>query len=161
MLILSRICSSYRHVLVAEQCLRFDSPTNFSRSGALLRTCHQAYDEARSILYSENHFVIVRKTGRHGSYWVSEWNEVGFRAARKFLKSIGPTNTGLLRHLTFFFEDAVPCLNPSMVTADDRRFVFDDVLMSVLRHLADHARLKKLDLHFRGKTERVGVLNSH
>ena len=50
-----------------------------------------------------------------------------------------------------YLEDATPCLNPNMHTADDRRFVYDDVLMSVLRQLADHAKLRKLDLHFYGE----------
>ena len=66
----------YQHVFVADDHFNFDSPSNFSRGAALLRTCRQIYDEGRSILYSENHFLFVRKTRRHGSYWEREWNEV-------------------------------------------------------------------------------------
>lgn len=140
----------YRHVFVAEDHFNFDSPSNFSRGAAFLRTCKQVYEEARSILYSENHFLFVRRGRRHGSYWEPEWSEVGYKAIRRFLRLIGPTNIGLLRHVTLLLEDATPCLNPEMTTADDRRFVYDDVLMSVLRHLGDHAKLQKLDLHFHG-----------
>ncbi|KAK3707039.1 hypothetical protein LTR37_012371 [Vermiconidia calcicola] len=141
----------YQQVFVVEESFRFDSPSNFSRCAALLRTCKQVYEEGRSILYSANHFIFARKTRRHGSYWQPEWSEVGFKAVRKFLKIIGPTNIGLIRRATLLLEDATPCLNPDLTTADDRRFVYDDVLMSVLRQLTDYAKLEKLDLHFHGR----------
>ena len=144
----------YRMVFVSPSCFNFDTPSNFQRSAAFLRTCKQVYDEGRSILYSENHFLLVRKTRRHGSYWEQEWNEVGFKAVRKFLKLIGPANIALLRDVTLHLEDATPCLNPGLATADARRFVFDEVLMSVLKTLAQFAKLRKLDLHFRGKLAR-------
>jgi hypothetical protein len=140
----------YRQVFVSDDCFNFDSPRNFSRSAAFLRTCKQVYNEARSILYSENHFLFVRKTRRHGSYWEREWNEVGFKAVRKFLHLIGPENTALIRDATLLLEDATPCLNPGMTTADERRFVFDEVLMSCLKMLAQASKLRKLHLHFRG-----------
>ena len=140
----------YRQVFVADGSLNFDTARNFSRSAAFLRTCRQVYEEGKSILYSENNFLFVRMTKRSGSFWEGEWNEVGFKAVRRFLKMIGPTNTGLLRHAALLLEDATPCLNPNLVTADDRRFVYDNVLISCLRHLADHAKLQLLELHFRG-----------
>jgi hypothetical protein len=142
----------YRLVFVTPDCFNFDSPSNFTRSAAFLRTCKQVHFEGRSILYSENHFLFMRKTQRHGSYWEREWNEVGFKAIRKFLRIIGPTNTALIREVTLWLEDATPCLNPSMATADERRFVFDEVLMEVLKLLAQNGRLRKLGLHFRGKS---------
>ena len=144
----------YHLVFVASDCFNFDSPSNFNRSAAFLRTCKQVHDEGRSILYSENHFLFMRKTRRHGSYWEREWNEVGFKAVHKFLHIIGPTNTALIREVTLWLEDATPCLNPSMATADERRFVFDEVLMEVLKLLAQNGRLRKLGLHFRGKLAR-------
>ena len=139
----------YRQVFVAEEYINFSS-LNFKRSGALLRTCRQVYEEGREILYSENRFLFKRKCRQQGSYWESEWNEEGFKAVRKFLKLIGPTNTGLIRHATLVLGDATPCLNPGLKTADARRFVFDDVLMSILRHLADYTQLRKLELNFGG-----------
>jgi hypothetical protein len=66
-------------------------------------------------------------------------------------RSIGPSNTALLRKLSFMLEDAVPCLNPAKTTNEDRRFVNDDDLVSVLRHLGDHAQLEILELHFHGR----------
>ena len=141
----------YRLRFVTEDVFNFDSPSNFTRSAAFLRTCKQVHSEARSILYSENHFLFVRKTRRHGSYWEREWNEVGFKAVRKFLQLIGPDNIAMIRNVTLLLEDATPCLNPSMATADDRRFVRDEVLMSCLRMLAQHAKLQKLQMHFRGR----------
>ena len=142
----------YRLVFVTPDCFNFDTPSNFTRSAALLRTCKQVHSEGRSILYSENHFLFMRKTVRHGSYWEREWNEVGFKAVRKFLRIIGPENTALLQEMTLWLEDATPCLNPSMPTADERRFVFDEVLMEVLKLLGQHGRLRKIGLHFRGKS---------
>jgi hypothetical protein len=145
----------YRNIFVTEHVFNFDSPSNFTRSAAFLRTCKQVYNEGRSILYSENHFLFVRKTRRHGSYWEREWNEVGFKAVRKFLQLIGPENIALIRNVTLLLEDATPCLNPSMATADERRFVYDEVLMSCLKMLAQHAKLQKLQMHFRGKSVHV------
>ena len=145
----------YRHVFVAKDHFNFDSPSNFSRGAAFLRTCKQVYEEGRSILYSENHFKFVRKTRRHGSYWEKEWNEVGFKAVRKFLRLIGSKNISLIRHVTLLLEDAVQCLNPGLRTADDRRFIYDEVLMSVLRHLASHAKLQTLYLHFHGRKPNI------
>lgn len=140
----------YQHVLVADGTLNFKSPHNFTLGVALLRTCRQVYEEGRSFLYSANHFTFARNIQRRGSYWAVNWNEVGFKAVRRFLKAIGSTNIGLLRHVTLLLEDAIPCLNPDLRTADDRRFVYDENLMSVLRHLADHGKLQKLDLNFHG-----------
>lgn len=140
----------YRLIFVTPDCFNFDSPSNFSRSAAFLRTCKQVHEEGRSILYSENHFLFVRKTRRHGSYWEREWNEVGFKAVRKFLRLIGAENMTLIREVTLLLEDATPCLNPSMSTADERRFVHDEVLMTCLKMLAQSAKLHKLHLHFRG-----------
>lgn len=45
----------------------------------------------------------------------------------------------------------MPCLNPSMKTNEERRFVHDADLISVLRHLGDHAQLQTLELHFHGR----------
>jgi hypothetical protein len=141
----------YRAVLVASKPLEFSEPDNFSRSSALLRTCHQIHEEGRSILYSENHFRLARRAHRYGSFWEKEWSELGYLHVRKFFKSIGPTNSALIRHLTLMLEDAMPCLNPTLHSAEDRRFVHDDDLMSVLRHLVDHSQLQTLKLHFYGR----------
>lgn len=105
----------------------------------------------RSILYSENRFNIERRTQRYGSFWENEWRELGFLNVRKFTKSIGPSNLALIRHMTFMLEDAVPCLNPGMRTNEERRFVHDDDLMSVLRHLGNFGQLQTLELHFHGR----------
>ncbi|CAK1366783.1 hypothetical protein CB0940_10152 [Cercospora beticola] len=142
----------YRLIFVTENAtINFATPDNFSRSAALLRTCRQVYEEGRSILYSENAFAIERRTQRYGSFWEHEWRELGYLNVRKFMKSIGPTNTALIRRISFMLEDAVPCLNPSMRTNEERRFVHDDDLMSVLRHLGNHAQLQTIDLHFHGR----------
>ena len=73
------------------------------------------------------------------------------QSIRKFLKMIGTTNTALIRHLSFQMEDATPCLNPDTMSHSERRFVHDDALMSVLRHLGDYAQLQTLKLSFHGR----------
>lgn len=105
----------------------------------------------RSILYSENKFNIERRTQRYGSFWENEWRELGFLNVRKFMKSIGPNNIALIRDVTFMLEDAVPCLNPGLRTNEERRFVHDDDLMSVLRHLGTSSQLQTVELHFHGR----------
>ena len=45
----------------------------------------------------------------------------------------------------------MPCLNPLMKTNEERRFVHDEDLISVLRHLGTHGQLQTLDLHFHGR----------
>ncbi|KXT13967.1 hypothetical protein AC579_4193 [Pseudocercospora musae] len=141
----------YRTIFVTTRSVNFAQADNFSRSAALLRTCRQVHEEGRSILYSENTFAIERRTQRYGSFWESEWRELAFLNVRKFIKSLGSTNMAFIRKLSFMLEDAVPCLNPAMRTNEDRRFVHDDDLMSVLRHLGDHSQLQTLELHFHGR----------
>ncbi|KAK4548883.1 hypothetical protein LTR36_008656 [Oleoguttula mirabilis] len=141
----------YRLVFVGEGRLKFANPTTFGRSAAFLRTCSQVHEEGRSILYAENDFYFARRMSRYGSFWEDEWKELGFRSVRKFLKIIGPMNTGLIRNVSLQLEDAIPCLNPDKMSHEDRRFVHDDTLMSILRHLGDHGNLQKLMLNFHGR----------
>lgn len=141
----------YERVFVANKSLHFRYPSNFQLSAAFLRTCRQVYEEGRSLLYGGNKFILERRTARSGSYWEAEWSEAGFKPVKRLLKMIGPTNTALLRHVGIHCEDAMPCLNPDLHTADERRFTRDEVLMSCLRHLARHAQLQTLELNFNGK----------
>lgn len=60
-------------------------------------------------------------------------------------------NTSLIRHISFQFEDATPCLNPDTMSHEARRFVNDDILMSTLRHLGNYAQLQTLKLSFHGR----------
>ncbi|KAK6438934.1 hypothetical protein LTR95_004851, partial [Oleoguttula sp. CCFEE 5521] len=132
--------------------LDFGSPSiRFSRSAAFLRTCSTVHNEARSILYSENEFFFQRQSRRHGHIFASDWSELGFRPVRRFLKAIGAVNTGLIRHVTFLFEDAAPSLNPQLSTAEARRFVHDPQLHSLLRHLGAYAKLRVLHMNFQGR----------
>ncbi|CZT14180.1 uncharacterized protein RCC_00154 [Ramularia collo-cygni] len=141
----------YREVLVADRPINFGSPGNsFSRTSALLRTCRQVYEEGRSILYSENTFIVERRMERCGSLWTSQWNEACYLPTRKFFKSIGSENTALIRHMTLNLEDRLPCLNTSL-SNEERRFVNDEELLSVLRHLIQHSQLQTLKLHFYGR----------
>ncbi|KAI7434690.1 hypothetical protein KC336_g3784 [Hortaea werneckii] len=109
------------------------------------------HQEASGILYGENEFFFSRRSDRHGSFWQAEWSELGFKSIRKFLKTIGPANTSMIRHLSFQFEDATPCLNPDTMSHEDRRFVHDEALISILRHLGDYAQLQTLKLNFHGR----------
>jgi hypothetical protein len=76
---------------------------------------------------------------------------LGFAPARKFFQIIGPVNISLIRQLSFTLEDALPCMSPHSSTAETRRFVNDDNLISVLRKLGKHGQLRELNLNFRGR----------
>lgn len=153
----------YRLAFVSPARFDFGVPNkNFQRSSAFLRTCRQVYDEGRSILYSENEFFFQRQSRRCGSIWAADWGELGFKPVRKFLKMIGPSNTSFIRHVTMLFEDAQPSLNPQMHNAEERRFVHDENLHSVLRHLATHGTLARFYMNFQGrKTLDVYYPNDH
>nr|POF14937.1 hypothetical protein CFP56_71884 [Quercus suber] len=141
----------YRLTFVKEDRLNFGTPKGFSRSAALLRTCKRVHDEGTSILYGENKFYFCRRTSRYGSFWEDDWRELGFRSVHAFVKAIGRVNLGRLRHVSFQFEDATPCLNPDSMTHEERRFVNDDILMSILRQLGDHTQLQHFDMNFHGR----------
>jgi hypothetical protein len=153
----------YRLAFVAPARFDFGAPNKlFQRSSAFLRTCRQVYDEGRSILYSENEFFFQRQSRRCGSIWAPDWGELGFKPVRKFLKMIGPSNTSFIRHVTMLFEDAQPSLNPQMHNAEERRFVHDENLHSVLRHLATHGTLERFYMNFQGrKTLDIYYPNDH
>lgn len=153
----------YRLAFVSPARFDFGCPNrNFQRSSAFLRTCRQVYDEGRSILYSENEFFFQRQSRRYGPIWAADWGELGFKPVRKFLKMIGPSNTSFIRHVTMLFEDAQPSLNPQMHNAEERRFVHDENLHSVLRHLATHGTLERFYMNFQGrKTLDVYYPNDH
>jgi hypothetical protein len=153
----------YRLAFVSPARFDFGAPSkNFQRSSAFLRTCRQVYDEGRSILYSENEFFFQRQSRRCGSIWANEWGELGFKPVRKFLKMIGASNTSFIRHVTMLFEDAQPSLNPQMHNAEERRFVHDENLHSVLRHLATHGTLERFYMNFQGrKTLDIYYPNDH
>lgn len=153
----------YRLAFVSPARFDFGAPNKlFQRSSAFLRTCRQVYDEGRSILYSENEFFFQRQSRRNGSIWAPDWGELGFKPVRKFLKMIGPSNTSFIRHVTMLFEDAQPSLNPQMHNAEERRFVHDENLHSVLRHLATHGTLERFYMNFQGrKTLDVYYPNDH
>lgn len=143
----------YRLAFVSPSRFDFGSPTarTFERSSAFLRTCKQVHNEGRTILYAENEFFFQRQSRRHGSIWAADWGELGFKPTRKFLKMIGPINTSLIRHVTFLLEDAAPSLNPKLHNAEERRFVHDENLHSVLRHLSTHGKLEKFHINFQGR----------
>jgi hypothetical protein len=153
----------YRLAFVSPARFDFGAPNkHFQRSSAFLRTCRQVYDEGRSILYSENEFFFQRQSRRCGSIWAADWGELGFKPVRRFLKMIGPSNTSFIRHVTMLFEDAQPSLNPQMHNAEERRFVHDENLHSVLRHLATHGTLERFYMNFQGrKTLDVYYPNDH
>lgn len=154
----------YRLAFVSPSRFDFGAPTAkaFQRSSAFLRTCKQIHNEGRTILYAENEFFFQRQSRRHGSIWAADWGELGFKPSRKFLKMIGPTNTSFIRHITFLLEDAAPSLNPNLHNAEERRFVHDENLHSVLRHVSTHGKLEKFHINFQGrKTLDVYYPNDH
>ncbi|KAK5168707.1 uncharacterized protein LTR77_006016 [Saxophila tyrrhenica] len=114
----------YTHLYHAPSRLHLAYPDeNFRMGTAFLRTNLQICAEVCETLYGNNEFVFARMCQRHGSFCSSDdWNEVGFKAVREFVGMIGRRNLGLIKTLTLVLENAVPCLNPAMKTADQRRY---------------------------------------
>ena len=143
----------YRLLFVTEKPLDFSRLDNFRRSSQLLRICSQIYDEARPLLYSENKFIISRRHSSRGKPFVNGDSEIGYKDFLRFLRQIGQHNVGLIRDLAIAFEDMAANTIRRYDTAEERRFVYDDVLLSCLRNLARNGRLRKLSLSFQGKKE--------
>ncbi|KAF2239453.1 hypothetical protein EV356DRAFT_513772 [Viridothelium virens] len=143
----------YHLVFESEKPLCFAYPSNFCRSSQLLRTCSQIHSEARPFLYSGNKFIVERRSQLRGKAFVEGDPEIGYRDFLRFLRQAGPENVGMLRDLTITFEDAAPTGDRRCWTPEERRFVYDDVLLSCLRNLARHGKLRKLSLSFQGKRE--------
>ncbi|KAL9094829.1 MAG: hypothetical protein Q9165_002778 [Trypethelium subeluteriae] len=143
----------YRLVFGSEKPLRFAHPGNFRRSGQLLCSCSQIYNEARQFLYSENKFVVERRSQVRGKAFVEGDPEIGYRDFLRFLRQVGAENVSMLRDLTITFEDVAPVADRRFWTPEERRFVYDDVLLSCLRNLARYGKLRKLSLSFQGKRE--------
>ncbi|KAL0257776.1 hypothetical protein SLS55_006939 [Diplodia seriata] len=140
----------YRLLFVTKDDVDFGRPTNFSRSGALLRTCKQIYNEGRSVLYSENKFAFIRNTRSRAPYWSSQDREIGYQDMRVFLNSIGPTNISLLRSISIMLTDASPSSTPYL-DHEGRRFVRDEHIIYCFRQLSRHGKLKEIDLSFYGR----------
>jgi len=142
----------YRLLFVTEERIDFYSLHNLKRSAAFLATCRQVYHEGRSVLYMENRFHLERNKHPRNPYWSTKTEEVGWKDVRRFLKHISPKNIALLRDVSFLFDDALPSMSREL-THEQRRFVNDDHLMSCLRMLSKHGRLRKINLAFYGRRE--------
>lgn len=106
--------SIYELIFVSDGKLNFANPTNFGRSAALLRTCKQVHLEARDILYSGNEFYFNRRCSRFGSYWESEWSEIGFKVCTSSRYQVLST----AKHTSGIFTDTVAAHPPLL--EDDR-----------------------------------------
>ncbi|OJD32632.1 dna-binding protein [Diplodia corticola] len=140
----------YRLLFVTKEDVSFSRPVNFSRSGALLRTCQQIYKEGRSVLYSENRFAFSRNTHSRAPYWSAQEREVGYQDMRVFLNSIGPTNISLLRSISIVLTDASPSSAPYL-DHEGRRFVRDEHIINCFRQISKHGKLKDIELSFYGR----------
>lgn len=131
---------------------RSENMNNMGRSAQFLRTCKMVHNEGCSILYGENTFSFARTSGTRGPFWVSTPTEIGYKDALQFLKMIGPENLQYLRSLRLSFDDAAPKDTPYYYTANQRRFLNDDILINCLRILRK-AKLRKLYLAFYGRRQ--------
>ncbi|KAI9666215.1 MAG: hypothetical protein M1821_004150 [Bathelium mastoideum] len=142
----------YHVLLVTTEPMDFLKCTNFCRSSQLLSTCSQIYREARPYLYSKNTFLAVRRHGMRSRPFVAGDAEIGYTDFLRFLRQIGKENVGLIRDLGMLFEDAMPS-SLKYSTAEERRFVHDDFLLSCLRNLARNAKLHELHIYFLGRKD--------
>ncbi|MCJ1228709.1 hypothetical protein MMC12_005370 [Toensbergia leucococca] len=141
----------YRLVFTGEH-VNFLSRQGFCRSGSLLRTCKQVYQEGRTILYAENYFIFQRDFDKRGQFFERYWSDVGYKDILRFLQMIGPSNIGLLQDIGIAFDDGTPTSCPG-TTPDERRYVNDDHCIAVLKLLAKHGNLKKIKMGFYGRRQ--------
>lgn len=130
--------------------IHFRSRLGFSHSGAFLRVNKAVYDEARSVLYSENRFVFEQSFNKTGAYYDHQWKEVNYAYIRKFLTDIGPENTGLITNVGLKLEDATPSGHPG-TDMDARRYENNKDLYWILKHLGRYGKIQKLKLCFSGR----------
>lgn len=123
-------------------------------SSAFLRTCRQIYHEGRKWLYSENKFHINRDWRPVGGYWEPKWSTLGYETPKAFLDTIGTANVSLLRDVTLHFGDFSRSARPH-ASPDERRYVHDPQLFSILDCLADFGKLQKLKIIFDGISSQV------
>ena len=152
----------YRLVFVAEGPLNFWHYDDFRRSSQLLATCSQIYNEGLPVLYSANEFIAGSKNASRSRPFVEGCPEIGYTDFLRFLRQIGPKNVGMIRDLTIVFMDATSSSIRGHVydTPEERRFVYDEILLSCLRNLTRNGRLRRLSLSFQGKKE-LRLLDRH
>ena len=137
----------YREIFVKKRPLHFTSKEGFSRSSQFLRTCKLVYEEGREIMYGENSFHFSRSSQTRGTYFESDWREIGFKDTRRFLEDIGPANISLLKYVSFLLSDAPPSITPYL-EEEQRRCVNDPVLHRVFKLLGSQAILNKFAVAF-------------
>lgn len=137
----------YRQALVKKVPLQFNTKEGFSRSSQFLRTCKLVHEEGREIMYGENSFHFSRSDKTRGTYFESDWREIGFKDIRRFLEDIGPVNISFLKYVSFYLGDAAPSLTPYL-EEEQRRCVNDPVLHRVFKLIGSHATLNKFTVAF-------------
>jgi hypothetical protein len=137
----------YREIFVKKRPLHFTSKEDFSRSAQFLRTCKLVSEEGREIMYGENSFHFSRSSQTRGTYFESDWKEIGFKDARRFFEDIGPANISLLKYVSFALSDAPPSVTPYL-EEEQRRCVNDPVLHRVFKLLGSYAMLNKFAIAF-------------
>ena len=139
----------YRLILKGEP-VQFINGENFERSGNILRTNKQIYEESRRLLYGENEFIFERDPQKCGAFWQPDRSEIGYTNVRRFLAMIGPVNIGLIRLAGFVFEDAVPSSAPGR-SRDDRRYANDSHCLQMLKTFAKYGNLHKATIGLYGR----------
>jgi hypothetical protein len=137
----------YREIFVKQRPLHFTSKEGFSRSAQFLRTCKLVHEEGRKIMYGGNSFHFSRSNQARGTYFESDWREIGFKDVRRFLEDIGPANISLLKYVSFFLSDAPPSVTPYL-EEEQRRCVNDPVLHRVFKLIGSQAILNKFAVAF-------------
>ena len=139
----------YRLILRGE-AIQFINGMNFERSGSILRTNKQIYEESRRVLYGENEFIFERDRQKCGVFWKPDRSEIGYTNVRRFLEMIGPVNIGLIRLVGFAFEDATPSSAPGK-SLDDRRYANDLHCFQMLKTFAKYGNLHKVTIGLYGR----------
>lgn len=150
----------YRLLMVGKKPVDFDSPSDFNRSAALLRTCKTIHEEATEVLYGQNSFHFARTRKYRGKYWEQSWYEVGYQDVRRFLEAIGPVNISKMKYISFIMTDGQDRTMASDTHVRYPKFVNDPHLHLVLRFIGQHTTLEKFGFMFAGRSG-VGAFDFH
>ncbi|KEF61827.1 uncharacterized protein A1O9_03397 [Exophiala aquamarina CBS 119918] len=149
----------YRLTLVRKAPIEFDSPSDLSRSAALLRTCKIIHEEGTEVLYGQNSFHFARSRHHRGKYYESSWPEIGYEDVRRFFETIGPVNISKMKYISFSMTNGHGRYG-SPLTVPFPKFTYDPHLHRVFRLIGKHTILERFGFMFGGRGE-IGASHFH
>jgi len=97
-------------------------------------------------MYGENAFHFSRSSKTRGTYFESDWREIGFKDVRRFFNDIND-NVSFMKYISFSLDDAAPSATPYL-EEEQRRCVNDPILHHIFKLIGSHTVLTKFAIAF-------------